>query len=123
MHKTVFRFLLFFFGLSLNLGAQDFSTLWQAHFSYNDIVDVVSGNDKIYAAAQNAVFEYDTLTEEIKTITTVEGLSGEQITTILYSEEFQYLVVHFRQYLGKHNRSGPPYMDWPCRAVYFRAFL
>jgi len=65
MHKTVFRFLLFFFGLSLNLGAQDFSTLWQAHFSYNDIVDVVSGNDKIYAAAQNAVFEYDTLTEEI----------------------------------------------------------
>ncbi len=95
MHKTVFRFLLFFFGLSLNLGAQDFSTLWQAHFSYNDIVDVVSGNDKIYAAAQNAVFEYDTLTEEIKTITTVEGLSGEQITTILYSEEFQYLVIGY----------------------------
>lgn len=95
MHKTVFRFLLFFFGLSLNLGAQDFSTLWQAHFSYNDIVDVVSGNNKIYAAAQNAVFEYDTLTEEINTITTVEGLSGEQITTILYSAEFQYLVIGY----------------------------
>lgn len=95
MHKTVFKFLLFFLSLSLNLSAQDFSTLWQAHFSYNDIVDVVSGTNKIYAAAQNAVFEYDTLTEEIKTITTVEGLSGEQITTILYSEEFQYLVVGY----------------------------
>ena len=95
MHKTVFRFLLFFFGLSLNLGAQDFSTLWQAHFSYNDIVDVVSGNNKIYAAAQNAVFEYDALTEEINTITTVEGLSGEQITTFLYSAEFQYLVIGY----------------------------
>lgn len=95
MYKTVFRFLLFFFGLSLNLGAQDFSTLWQAHFSYNDIVDVVSGNNKIYVAAQNAVFEYDALTEEINTITTVEGLSGEQITTILYSAEFQYLVIGY----------------------------
>lgn len=95
MPKAIFRFILFVFGLSLNLGAQDFSTLWQAHFSYNDIIDVVSGNNKIYAAAQNAVFEYDTLTEEINTITTVEGLSGEQITTILYSEEFQYLVIGY----------------------------
>ncbi|WP_138432350.1 type IX secretion system anionic LPS delivery protein PorZ [Winogradskyella algicola] len=95
MRKTVFKLLLFFFGLSLHIDAQDFSALWQAHFSYNDIVDVVSGPNKIYAAAQNAVFEYDTLTEEIATITTVEGLSGEQITTILYSEEFQYLVVGY----------------------------
>lgn len=95
MRKTVFRFLLFFFSLSLHLGAQDFSALWQAHFSYNDIIDVVSGNDKIFAAAQNAVFEYDTLTGEISTITTVEGLSGEQITTILYSEEFQYVVIGY----------------------------
>jgi hypothetical protein len=95
MRKTVFKLLLFFFGLSLHVDAQDFSALWQAHFSYNDIVDVVSGTNKIYAAAQNAVFEYDTLTEEITTITTVEGLSGEQITTILYSEEFQYLVVGY----------------------------
>ena len=97
--NQVFRSFLFswliLLSLSLNLSAQDFSTLWQAHFSYNDIVDVVSGTNKIYAAAQNAVFEYDTLTEEIKTITTVEGLSGEQITTILYSEEFQYLVVGY----------------------------
>ena len=95
MRKTVFRLLLFFFGLSLHIDAQDFSALWQAHFSYNDIVDVVSGTNKIYAAAQNAVFEYDTLTEEITTVTTVEGLSGEQITTILYSEEFQYLFVGY----------------------------
>ncbi len=95
MHKTVFKFLIFFFSLSLNLCAQDFSALWQAHFSYSDIVDVVSGTDKIYAAAQNAVFEYDTLTGEISTITTVEGLSGEQITTILYSDEYQYLVIGY----------------------------
>ncbi|GAB4154540.1 MAG: two-component regulator propeller domain-containing protein [Winogradskyella sp.] len=95
MYKTVFRILLICLGLSFYSQAQDFSTLWQAHFSYNNIVDVVGGNDKIYAAAQNAVFEYNTLTQELKTITTVDGLSGEQITTIYYSIEYQYLVIGY----------------------------
>jgi hypothetical protein len=96
MHKTVFKTFLFLFGiLSVNSYSQDFSALWTGHYSYNDIVDVVSGDDKIYAAAQNAIFEYETLAEELKTITTVQGLSGEQITTIAYSEAFQYLIIGY----------------------------
>ena len=83
------------FCLCTNIYGQDFSTLWQAHYSYSDIVDVVKGNDKIYAAAQNAIFEFDTTTEELRTITTVEGLSGEQITTIVYSEFYQYLIIGY----------------------------
>lgn len=95
MHKTVLKIFLLVVCLSTKSHCQDFSTLWQGHYSYNDIVDVVSGGDKIYAAAQNAVFEYDVLTEELKTITTVEGLSGEQITTIAYSEIYQYLLIGY----------------------------
>ena len=75
--------------------SQDFSTLWQGHYSYNNIVDVVNGENKIFAAAQNAVFEYNTLTNELLTITSVEGLSGEQITTIYYSELYQYLLIGY----------------------------
>ncbi|WP_299520728.1 two-component regulator propeller domain-containing protein [Winogradskyella sp.] len=75
--------------------SQDFSSLWQAHYSYNDIVDVVEGNNKIYAAAQNAIFGYDTLSDQMNTITTVEGLSGEQITTIYYSEFYQSLLIGY----------------------------
>ncbi|WP_430466995.1 ABC transporter substrate-binding protein [Winogradskyella ouciana] len=82
-------------GLSTSMYGQEFSTLWQAHYSYNDIVDVVSGDSKIYAAAQNAVFEYDIFSEDLKTITTVDGLSGEQITTIHYSETYQYLLIGY----------------------------
>lgn len=95
MNKTVFKFFIIVLGLSAKCYSQDFSTLWQAHYSYNDIVDVVNGESKIYAAAQNAVFEYDTLTQELNTITTVEGLSGEQITTIYYSEIYQYLLIGY----------------------------
>ncbi|WP_299112467.1 ABC transporter substrate-binding protein [uncultured Winogradskyella sp.] len=93
MQRVVFK--IFILCLSINAYTQDFSTLWQAHYSYVDIVDVVNGNNKIYAAAQNAVFEYDALTNELNTITTVQGLSGEQITTILYSELYQYLLIGY----------------------------
>lgn len=95
MQNTVFRIFILLFGLTSSSYSQDFSALWQAHYSYNSIVDVVSGENKIYAAAQNAVFEYNTLSNEITTITTVEGLSGEQITTIYYSEEYQYLIIGY----------------------------
>ena len=83
MNKTVFKVLLFFLGVSISGYGQEFSSLWQSHYSYNAIVDVISGENKIFAAAENAVFEFDVLTNEITTITTVEGLSGDQITTII----------------------------------------
>ena len=75
--------------------SQDFSNLWNGHFSYNNIIDVVMGNNKIYAASDNAVFSYDTQTNEIKEITTVNGLSGESISTIYYSDAFELLVIGY----------------------------
>lgn len=95
MYKTVLKTFIVILGLFTECYSQDFTSLWTGHYSYNDIVDVVSGNNKIYAAAQNAIFEYDTLTEELKTITTVQGLSGEDIKTIAYSEVYQYLLVGY----------------------------
>ena len=95
MNWIVFKIFLFVFGLSISCYSQDFSSLWQGHYSYNSIVDVVSGENKIYAAAQNAIFQYDVLTNGLNTITTVEGLSGEQITTIYYSDLYQYLLIGY----------------------------
>jgi hypothetical protein len=84
-----------FVGFFNLLMGQNFSALWQSHYSYNTIVDVVSSDDAIYAAAQNAIFKYDPLTDDLETITTVEGLSGEQITTIYYSNDFDYLLIGY----------------------------
>ena len=95
MLKKVFKIYLLLLGVSSLCFGQEASLLWTGHYSYNDIVDVVSGNNKIYAAAQNAVFEYDELTTEINTISTIEGLSGEQITTIYYSDIYQYLIIGY----------------------------
>ncbi|MBT8272914.1 MAG: ABC transporter substrate-binding protein [Bacteroidia bacterium] len=81
--------------LFAQLHAQDFSTLWQGHFSYLNIIDVVEGNDKIYAASENVVFSYDILTSELNTLTTINGLSGDFISTIYYSEAYELLVIGY----------------------------
>ena len=79
----------------LNLQAQDFSDLWKGYFSYFDISALSQGNDKIYAASENAIFSYDLTTNEINTITTINGLSGETISTIYYSNDFDVLIIGY----------------------------
>ncbi|WP_242092205.1 two-component regulator propeller domain-containing protein [Aestuariivivens sediminicola] len=77
------------------LWAQDFSGLWEGHFSYYNVSQVVKGNNKIYAATENAVFSYDTQTSALETITTINGLSGQTISTISYSEAYELLIIGY----------------------------
>lgn len=76
--------------------AQDFSNLWEGYFSYNKVIDVVVGVDKIYGASENAIFSFDTKTKELEEVTTINGLSGETISTIYYSETYKLLVVAYQ---------------------------
>ncbi|MDO1502337.1 two-component regulator propeller domain-containing protein [Winogradskyella maritima] len=75
--------------------AQDFSILWKDHFSYNAIVDETRSESKLYAAAENAIFSYDFTTGDIETITTINGLSGDRISTIEFSESAQLLLIGY----------------------------
>ena len=77
------------------LFSQDFSANWQGHFSYFQISDVVYGNNKIYASTENVIFSYDLASTELNTITTIEGLSGDLISTIHYSEAFRLLIIGY----------------------------
>ena len=93
MFKRLIVFIIFLFPL-LQF-SQDFSALWEGHFSYNNIKDVSQGNNKIYAAAENAVFSLDIQTNEIEELTTINGLSGEKISTIYYSEVYELLIIGY----------------------------
>ena len=92
MKKYLFLILLITSSL---VSTQNFSTLWQGHYSYLNIKDVVQGNGKIYAAAENAVFIYDPATLDIETVSTINGTSGEFISTLHYSEVFNLLVIGY----------------------------
>jgi hypothetical protein len=80
---------------SLTLTAQNFEDEWEGHFSYVSVTSISQGNDRVYAASENAVFTFDLSTREIETKSTVNGLSGETISTIYYSEEFNLLVIGY----------------------------
>ncbi|SFC93992.1 two-component regulator propeller domain-containing protein [Algibacter pectinivorans] len=87
-------FILFCFSPFIHF-AQDYSAQWEGHFSYYDITKVVKGNNRIYAASGNAIFTVDVQSNNIEELTTVNGLSGETISTIYYSEIYQLLVIGY----------------------------
>lgn len=78
------------------LQAQNFENNWTGYFSYTSLKSISQGNDKIYAATENSIFIYDLSTQETETISTINGLSGKEITTAYYSENFGLYVVGYK---------------------------
>ena len=78
------------------LQAQNFENSWTGYFSYVSVKSISQGNDKIYAAAENAIFTYDLSTQEIETVSTINGLSGKEITTAHYSESFGLYIIGYK---------------------------
>lgn len=74
---------------------QDFTADWVGHFSFNQVDDIVEGNGRIYGASENAVFIFSTLDGSLRTLTTVNGLSGNTISAIYFSEAFDTLLIGY----------------------------
>ncbi|WP_431133383.1 two-component regulator propeller domain-containing protein [Psychroserpens mesophilus] len=74
---------------------QDFSSLWEGHFSYLNITGLSSSEDVLYAASENAVFTFDYNTNEIDKISTIEGLSGGSISSVHHSEDNNLLIIGY----------------------------
>ncbi|WP_111660641.1 type IX secretion system anionic LPS delivery protein PorZ [Olleya aquimaris] len=83
------------FSSSIKVLAQDFSDAWTGHFSYLDVRDIYQGTTKIFCAAENAIFIYDKNTNQIETLSTINGLSGETLTTVSYQEELGLIFMGF----------------------------
>ena len=78
-----------------NSFSQNYEDQWKGFFSYVSVKSISQGNDKIFVGAENAVFILDRTTQEIKTLTTINGLSGEFISTIYYSELYGALFIGY----------------------------
>ena len=91
--KTHLFLITFFLAFGPTAWGQNYDTSWVGHFSYLDIKEVVYGETKFYAASENAIFSYDPLTNDLSTITTVNGLSGELISSIHYSNQYELLLI------------------------------
>lgn len=83
MKKIVLYFLLINF--SQNSFAQE-KVSWQGYFSYTEIKDVSASVNAVFAASENALFSKNVMTNVFKTTNTIDGLSGQTISSIYYSE-------------------------------------
>lgn len=94
--KTLQKLLLFaLLGIISQSSAQDFTDDWVGHFSFNQVQDIARGNGMIYGASENAVFIFSTFDGSIRTLTTVNGLSGNTISAIFFSEAFNTLLIGY----------------------------
>jgi hypothetical protein len=87
-HKLLFLLFLFPF-----LGFSQDNQLWRGYYSYNAINDVSSGATQVYAAAENTYFKKNISTNDVNTVSTIEGLSGQTISQIYHSEKFQKTLI------------------------------
>jgi sugar lactone lactonase YvrE len=88
-------FLYFVFLLFLQISFAQNTMLWQGYFSYNDIRDVSQSATAIYAASENALFSKNVSTSQIKTTNTIDGLSGQTITSLYYSSSTNKTLVGY----------------------------
>lgn len=71
--------------LTLSMGFSQNNKLWKGYFSYNEIKDLSQSTSKVFAASENAFFSQDILSGTIKTTNTIDGLSGQTITSFYQS--------------------------------------
>jgi ligand-binding sensor domain-containing protein len=59
---------------------------WEGYFSYYEINDLSVSSTSIIAASENALFSKNLTTNILNTTTTVDGLSGQTISSIYHNE-------------------------------------
>jgi hypothetical protein len=92
MKNSVLCILLLLF---LQMGFAQSNLLWQGYFSYNEIKDLSESKTAIFAASENALFSKSIATNQIKTTNTVDGLSGQTISSLHHSPTFNKTVVGY----------------------------
>ena len=83
-------FLFSFVGIAQN-------QLWKGYFSYNEVRDLSESPNRLFAACETAIFSKNRTTDDIKTLNTVDGLSGQTISTIHHSTQYN------RTFIGHDN--------------------
>lgn len=68
---------------------------WQGYFSYNEIKAISSSPTSVFAASENALFSKNTVDNQIKTINTIDGLSGQTISSLYYSTTYKKTLVGY----------------------------
>jgi len=81
--------------LLTQMGFSQNNLLWQGYFSYNEIKDISVSPTTIFAASENALFSKNKVDNQIVTTNTVDGLSGQTISSLYHSTAFNKTLVGY----------------------------
>lgn len=69
---------------------------WRTHFSYNNIIDIASGDNKVFAASENALYYLDREDNSINLINKNTGLSDVGIGAITFDNSSNQLIIAYK---------------------------
>ncbi|WP_396174329.1 two-component regulator propeller domain-containing protein [Flavobacterium sp.] len=90
--KNYFFWLFIFFS---QIGFAQQNQNWKGYFSYNQIKDISESSNKVYTAAENALFTKNFTSNDIQRINTIDGLSGQTISALYHSDTFNKTIVGY----------------------------
>ncbi|MEN2415723.1 type IX secretion system anionic LPS delivery protein PorZ [Flavobacterium mesophilum] len=91
--KGKFLYILFLLLFQFSFSQNKLS--WQGYFSFNEIKDISESSTTVYAASENALFSKNAASNAVKTTTTIDGLSGQTISAVYYSETFKKTIIGY----------------------------
>ena len=80
---------------SIQIGFSQNSQFWKGYFSYKEIKDISQSSTVFFAAATNALFSKNLTTNTLKTTNTIDGLSGQTITSMYHSIAFNKTLIGY----------------------------
>jgi ligand-binding sensor domain-containing protein len=84
---------IFFFLLSIATSFAQDNQPWRSFFSYNHIIDISQSASRIYGAGESSIFYKNILTNELKTVTSVDGLKTDMVSAVLHSPTYNRTLV------------------------------
>lgn len=70
--------------------------VWQGYFSYNEIKGISESATTVFAASENALFSKNSTNNLLKTTNTIDGLSGQTISTLYHSVKYNKTIVGYK---------------------------
>lgn len=92
MRKIYFLWILF---LPWVIKAQDFSATWEGYFSFFKIKDLDAAGNLLFTASENAIFSTDLQSFHQEEITTLQGLSGDEISALRFIENQNLILIGY----------------------------
>jgi hypothetical protein len=92
---TRYLLIILFTFLTVSLSGQAPVGAWTDHLSYSSAKNIAIGQNEIYASTGSSVLVYNKEFDELKKLTRVQGLSEAGISTIVYSLEYNSLIISY----------------------------